>query len=361
MAQMELHVQVNKDRLINSVKTAIACLTGFFIAYLFDLPVTATAWILITIVVVMSAQINVGGVIIKSTMRFLGTLAGALASGLVLISFGDQTLTITIFLFISIFLFSYLASSSEEISNAGLLGAATVVMILLSQDPNYQTAIARFIEISLAIFIAFLVSKFIFPIHAYEKIYETIAENLENYIKLYELLWKQGINTQVFLEQEVKIINIFAVQRKLMREAKNELTTRSANQRTYHKILTSQREVFRYICLMHHALLKSNLSPDIEKQLSLFNQHVYFWLEQLVKGLKNEGFKLKSDLITNTELVPLIQGITQASLPSSSQQLALDAFFFCALNLVKELRNLTRLVTLLINRRKKQKRSIVNE
>lgn len=352
---MDLHLPIEKDRLINSIKTAIACLIGFFIAEFFELPMSA--WILMTIIVVMSAQINVGGVVIKSSMQFIGTIAGALVAGIVLVFFHDKTIPLTIILFLSIFGFSYLASSQRDVSNVGLLGATTVIMVLLSQDPSYKTALLRFLEIMLGVSIAFIMSKFIFPIHAYKKIYDSIADTMEGCLQLYGLLWKEGNENQdLFAEEEAKIINIFVVQRKLVKEAMNELSTRTANKLTYSKILKSQREIFRYICLMHHALTKLQFIPDLEDQLSLFNQHVYLWLEQIVKGLKENNFKLESDKITNKELIPLIKGFTQASPPSPSQQLALDAFFFCALNLVRELRKLTRLLMLLLEKQGRKRR-----
>ncbi|MBI5448257.1 MAG: FUSC family protein [Gammaproteobacteria bacterium] len=351
---MDLRLNVDNERLINSIKTAIACLLGFFAAHFFNLPMAA--WVLITIIVVMSTQINVGGVVIKSTMRLLGTLVGALASGLVLLVYDDHTLAVTVFLFLSIFIFSYIAGSPKDISNVGLLGAATVVMIVLSDDPTYKTAILRFIEISIAILIAFIVSKFLFPIHAYQKIYEAIAATLENYIELYQLVWIQDTGTQAFLEKEEKIIAIFATQRKLMHEAGNELSKKSLDKATYANILTSQREIFRYICFIHHALIKLETGLPLEKQVSLFNQHVYFWLEQLAKSLRERHLTLDINDISNHELLPLIREFENMPTLPSEQHLILDAFFFCALNLVRELRNLTRLIGLLIEKQKKPPR-----
>lgn len=346
---MELRLKLDRDRLLNSAKTAVACLLGFFIARIFELPMSA--WILITIIVVMSAQINVGGVVIKSSMQFIGTIIGALVSGIVLVFFKDQIVPLTCILFISIFAFSYIASNQRETSNIGLLGATTIIMILLAQEPTYKTALLRFLEIILGVSLAFVMSKFVFPIHAYQKIYDNIASIMDGCFQLYEALWENTHNEQdQFEEKEVSIINVFAAQRKLAREAVSELSSKTANQITYAKILKSQREIFRYICLMHQALTKIPPTLELEKHLSLFNQHVYLWLEQLVKGLKNNDFKLESGKITNKELIALIKGFTQTSPPSSSQQLALDAFFFCALNLVRELRRLTRLITLLVEK-----------
>ncbi len=359
---MEIHFQLEKDRLINSTKTAIACLIGYAITYFFQMPMGA--WILITIIVVMSNQINVGGVVMKSSMQLLGTMTGTLVSILILFLFGDHTLPITITLFFSIFIFSYLASSQKEMGIAGLLGATTVIITLLSPNPTYETALLRFLEISIGILLAFVISKFFFPIHAYQKIYDSIAKTMACYSQLYEALWEKNhieatennVDHDSFSDIETQIISVFATQRKLIREAASELTFKAVNQATYSKILTSQRETFRYICLMHQAVLKIQFTPEQMQQLTAFNQHVYFWLDQLVKGLKGERFKLESNNVTKVELIPLIQGLKQLPL-SSSQQLAIDAFFFCALNLVRELRRLSRLISLLIAKRGKTRRT----
>ena len=340
---------INRERAINSLKTALACLICFFIAVFFRLPMAA--WILITVIVVMGNQINLGGVIIKSSMQFIGSIAGALIAMIILLLYGDQVLPLTIVLFISITFFSYLATSRGVKSNIGLLGATTIIMILMSQSPTYKIAILRFAEISLAILVSFLVSKFIFPIHAYKKIYSSIAETLISYTHLYASVWEK--ENEDFFNEEEKIINIFSEQKQLIFEARNELSRKIASKLTYKKVLGSQREIFRYICLMHHAVHKTQFTTEQKQQILLFNQHIDYWFKQLVRALKEKNFKLECNLITSKELAPLIKSASETSTLASSQQLALDAFFFCAINLVREIRRLTRLIALMVSLKSK--------
>lgn len=348
-----LGFKLNKERLINSLKTALGCLIAFAIIYYFNLPLGA--WILITVIVVMGNQINVGGVVSKSIIQFFGVVIGTLISILLILLYGDKTLALTITLFISIFIFSYMASSEKEYHSAGLLGATTLIVILFSQDPSYQTAFYRFFEISTGILIAFIVSKFIVPIHAYQKIYTSMADVVDHFVVLYQTLWqKKEAETDPFSSQEEEVITIFSKQRELVNEAMNELSTRVVNRDTYAKILNSQRQVFRYICLMHQALEKSPIPSELMPHLGLFNDHVIWWLEQLSRGLKAKDFKLESNKISTRELIPLLQGLNAMPLPSSSHQLAVDAFFFCAISLVRELRRLTRLSKIVINHRNKK-------
>lgn len=350
---MTIALKLNKERLLNSVKTALACLIAFSIVYYFKLPMGA--WIIITVIVVMGNQINVGGVVLKSIIQFFGVVTGTLIALVLLYIYGDQAIALTITLFISIFLFSYVASSEKEYHSAGLLGATTIIVILFSENPTYQTALYRFFEISTGIFIAFLISKFILPIHAYQKMYGTMAEVSEHFSTLYASLWKKSTEEHDFFsEQEEAVIAIFSKQRELVKEAMNELSTRIVNRTMYSKVLNSQRQVFRYICLMHQALLKSPIPPELMPHVGLFNDHVQWWLEQLSRGLKERDFKLESNKISSRELIPLLQGLNATPLPSSSHQLAVDAFFFCALSLVRELRRLTRLSIILIDRRNKK-------
>src|SRR4051812_20245760 len=88
-----IFAELDTDRLIHSLKTALACILGYL---LFEkLHFDNEQWVIITIIVVMCAQLNVGSVLQKSYMRFLGTLIGAVIATLTLVLFGkDETILI---------------------------------------------------------------------------------------------------------------------------------------------------------------------------------------------------------------------------------------------------------------------------
>src|SRR3989338_7149858 len=96
---MRLVNAFNTERFIHGLKTALACLMGFAITKSVHFPVDQ--WLIITIIVVMCAQLNVGSVIQKSYMRFLGTFTGSLLAALTLLFFGTNDLATAIIIGLS--------------------------------------------------------------------------------------------------------------------------------------------------------------------------------------------------------------------------------------------------------------------
>src|SRR5665213_1479789 len=94
-----LESTTNTERVIHSIKTALACLIGLLLAKLVHFAVDQ--WLIITIAVVMCGQINVGSMINKSKMRFLGTLSGSLIAGLTIALLGTSTIVVACVIAIS--------------------------------------------------------------------------------------------------------------------------------------------------------------------------------------------------------------------------------------------------------------------
>src|SRR3990167_8470194 len=153
---------INIERVIHSIKTAAAVTIGFLLTRLVGFP--ADQWIVITILVVMCAQIYVGSVIQKAYLRFLGTMIGCLGATLAIVIFGHTSVTVAITLGLASFTFSYIATGQESLSYAGTLGAVTTAIIMLGQSPTITFAAERFLEISVGLFIATVVSQFFLPI-----------------------------------------------------------------------------------------------------------------------------------------------------------------------------------------------------
>src|SRR5579872_6263866 len=105
------------DQVTHSIKIAIACLLGFSIGKIIHFHIDQ--WLIITIIVVMCAQINVGSMIQKSYMRFLGTLAGSLFAMLVLAIFHDNALAHSAAVTLAVMIFSYIATTNKNYSDAG--------------------------------------------------------------------------------------------------------------------------------------------------------------------------------------------------------------------------------------------------
>ncbi|MGC1855010.1 MAG: FUSC family protein [Candidatus Aquirickettsiella sp.] len=271
-AQWQLWLRkLDSDRLVHSLKTAIALLFGLLISYLFKLPLQGR-WVVITILVVMCAQSRVGAILQKSYMRFLGTVIGASFAGLTLwLIYPNVALTILI-LCLATAVFSYIADSPSTWSEAGPLGAVTLIIIVISPNPNFYTVMSRFLEINLGIIIALLVSRFIWPLHSRTQLRYILIDTLQNLKDLAQKLEEfrpisdDHEKPQEFFEN--KILNNIGIQKKLFKEVMSESFGRSNLSETFKNILDAEREILRCITLMRNGLM--NFS---DQTILIFNQH----------------------------------------------------------------------------------------
>ncbi len=245
-------------RVINSLKTAIACVLGYLLVLWSPLP--QSQWIVITIIVVMGAQTSLGSLVIKSYMRFWGTLFGALFSTAVYLLVGTDPLGTAIALFFVVLVLAYIATNPGDISYAGTLGAVTVAIILLNPKVNFQIISARFIEIIVGIIIALLTSKLIFPIYSHRLLLRNVANNLQNLQWHFQRSIKMDPNelTAELDGLDTKIVSSFSTQRKLIREVGFESSKYRRHQQVFNDILQAEIKLYRANNLM---FLSSHVSP----------------------------------------------------------------------------------------------------
>lgn len=242
------------NRLIHSLKTALAVLIGYAITKSVHFPVDQ--WLIITILVVMCAQMNVGSMIQKSYMRFLGTLLGSLVAIFTLTFFGTKPIVIAIVLFLAAMLFSYIATSQKSYSDSGTLGAVTISVILVGQHPTVITAAGRFLEISIGILIAALVSQFILPIHARRNLRNIQAHTLRQLRDYYQAtLINEHIDYPLknLTTLDETIAKSLIEQRKLSMEAMREPFKKVYNLKRFTQLLWGEKEILRCIGFMYHA------------------------------------------------------------------------------------------------------------
>src|SRR5262245_30678746 len=100
-------IDFSSPRIINSFKTALACLIGYGLVLWTPLP--QSQWIVITILVVMSAQTSIGSLFIKAKMRFWGTVCGAVVSVGIILLCDNHPPSLAAAIFISTLIFAYVA------------------------------------------------------------------------------------------------------------------------------------------------------------------------------------------------------------------------------------------------------------
>ncbi|MBS0350145.1 MAG: FUSC family protein [Proteobacteria bacterium] len=305
-------------RVINCFKTALACVVGYLI-YLFT-PLPQAQWIIITVLVVMSAQTTVGGIFIKAQMRLLGTIFGAAVAILIIFLCKNQNteLIIGIGLFVSIMSFTYIASRAGDISYVGTLGSVTVAIILLNKEISLSMAGERFFEIVFGILLSFLVSYFVFPIRSHNLFINNLADTINHLRDYFERCFHQSMKTHSsFFDEDEKILGIFVQQKRLIYETGLEFGKARTDKTVFKRIFNIERRIYRAINMILYsirgieetvadtyfenfqknisgcfsdlsALVKSGMikSSDIEMKLAALEQAVLEKMQQL--DLKDE-------------------------------------------------------------------------
>jgi uncharacterized membrane protein YccC len=333
-----------KDRVTHSIKTGLACLIGFAITKSVHFPVDQ--WLIITILVVMCAQLNVGSMIQKSYMRFMGTLLGSLVAALTLITLGTNTIVTGIVITLSAVFFSYISTSKASINESGTLGAVTIAIILVGQNPTWLTAFERFIEISIGIFIAAVVSQFVLPIHARGILRRRQALTLRQLRAYYlaTLLTEQHDNNKSnYHEIDATIIKSLIEQRKLASEAEREpFAKKTYIVKQFSNLLWCEREMLRSITFMHHTYRSSPETKKIFSNMIILNEF-HDKICQALEQMSAHIYKKSSQQI-NIDL-PSIQPIKDAMSAAKQNMSAYDitcsnTFLFCAEILVGRMRDL---------------------
>ncbi len=342
------HITLNKERSIHSIKTALAVLIGFVLTKTIHLPVDQ--WLIITIIVVMCAQVNVGSMIQKSTMRFLGTLSGSIVAMLTLTLAGTNALVSGIAITLSAIFFSYLATGKTRFSESGTLGAVTVTIILVSQTPTLTTAIGRFLEITAGILIAALVSQFILPTHARNllrrKQTQTLRQLRSYYLATF-LINQNNNDEKSYQEIDDNIIKSLIAQRKLASEALQEpFAKKTTIVIQANNLLWCEREIQRTISFMHYAYKSSPQAKNIFSNMTIlndFHDKIYSALDTMANHLEKNSYAQLSVII------PTIDPIKNVILTEKNNLSIDDAtytytFLFCAEILIARLTYLSKLI-----------------
>lgn len=330
----------SKESFINSLKTAIACTLGLLLTYPLHLPFPQ--WVLISIVIVMAANARVGGALKKSYLRVIGTILGAIAASIVILLSGSNFIFINIIMLILISVFAYFACSSSDNSYLGLLGAVTVVITLNSQHPSLSMAWDRVLEITIGVIIAFIVTKFIFPMHASQVLNQSIITTFSELKDLYALFINSQINKESILAQEKhedKIISNFSKFTTLLDEAISEKSSLNNVAAIYENILIHQRKLFRYLYVLRQSLL------EIEDQQVILKSTVQKALNNAILTSFDNMINMASSLQSNKNIIISTEELHKdlfhnENLPHLKIHLKLHTFLFCIEHLAQTINEL---------------------
>lgn len=328
---------IDFERSIHSLKTAFACLIGFVLIRFSKLPIDQ--WLIITIIVVMTAQISVGSMLQKSYMRFLGTFIGSVLAALTIILYGNHFLSSAAIIVLSVIFFSYLATGPSQIREAGTLGAVTVVIILVGSHPTLWTAMDRFLEISGGILIAALVSQFILPIHARAHLRRSQVQTLQQLRHYYESVLFFQDEDKIIHDLEQPIIKSLTKQRTLAEMARREPFGKKFDSEHFTQFLQCEIEIMRSIDFMHYAYKHDNNSFIVLKNilpLQEFHQQILSALQSIEETIEHPSNRTQSISIPSLHLIKEEIQKSQQDL-SSDEKLTVNGFLFCIEILVEQL------------------------
>lgn len=266
----------NKYAKINALKASVAVMLGYslgrFLGDALDIQ-RMYLWIVITILVVMSTQPNLGGALDKALMRFLGTVVGAIVAiiitAIIPVGFSQVTLVLPF-----IFLAVYVAGASKY-SYAGTLAGITLLIIILNQQPSLQTAIYRAVEISLGITISLIVNRFILPIRAETRLKESFAKTIYQIHDFFDILFIERNHSHRKLRES--IFHEFAKHLTLIKELKYEKSAK--NVREFEKMSLYIRRLYRYMIVMYEYIEASFDPKTIE---SLDNEPAFIEFKKYI-------------------------------------------------------------------------------
>lgn len=336
---------LQNERFIHSIKTSLACFIGFVVAGYAHF--RTDQWLIITTLVVMCGQINVGSMIQKSYMRFLGTMAGAAISILTLYFFGANYTISMIVVVLSAILFSFIATSKKSYNDSGTLGAVTVAIILIGNNPTIVSGFERCAEILVGILIAAVVSQLIFPVHAKNHLRNNQAMTIRKLRTFYTLIFSDHLSlgaVSELRELDEDIAKSLIAQRKLASEAKQEHFGTSFDLDRFQQSLWFEKEILRSIIFMYHAYHASEESKKVccdIPQIHDFHQGISAALDKIAACIENQRI--------DTILIPNIEPL-KIAVEEKIQNLSLDvkmnlnAFLFGAGILVSRLGTLAALV-----------------
>jgi uncharacterized membrane protein YccC len=336
-------------RIIHSIKTAIGCLIGVAIEKYYDLP--SGQWIPITVMVVMSAQTHFGGALRKAYMRFLGTVGGLAITITVLLLFGNNTAVILGTIFIICMIFTYVASSSGDISYAGTLGGVTMLLTLTGQQVSVGIAMQRGLYIAVGIIIALLTSRFIFPIHARDRFRYHVATTLRNLQKLYretiQINMQPGQKVVDAELEDIVATDISFEQPRLVSEAVAGSLIFAANKIFFTEIIHSEHQLNRLINLIYLSLCEIESVAATKAHLAAV-EDLHKVIEDSLSHLADcfEQGKQPQIMVNLNDAIDKIAQIIEKSPKNNKTYKTITeySFTFFIEQILKELENLKQLI-----------------
>ncbi|AIT09186.1 hypothetical protein LO80_03840 [Candidatus Francisella endociliophora] len=302
----------NKYAVRNALKACIAVIVTYFIGLvlgnIFDIQ-RMYLWMVITVLVVMSTQPNLGGALDKALMRFLGTIIGAVIA-IVITAFIPVGYVQIVLVMPFIFLAVYFAGASKY-SYAGTLAGITLMIIILNQQPSVQIAIYRAVEILLGITVALIVNRFVFPIRAETRLKESYAKTIIQIHDFFDILFIERNQSHRKLRES--IFHEFAKHLTLVKELKYEKSAKKV--REFEKMSLYIRRLYRYMIVTYEYIeftldAKTIAKLDKEPAFIEFKKYIMKSLTDVSEDIKKrKRISYKELFHFEKHILPLLRDV----------------------------------------------------
>ncbi len=239
----------------HAARTAVATVATLLLVEALGLP--QGYWAVITAVIVMQA--NLGGSIRAGWSRLAGTAVGAIFGILAAMALGQGWLAVGLAVFATITICTLVPHLRDSARVAGI----TAVIVILAGHPGEAPAwlgLFRFIEISVGIVTALVISTVVFPSRAREALDRGLARTFEDLASLFAVV-VEGRLREEYPERHVfslkdRILRTLARCRELRLEADAE--GRGSEDAALHAMLLFRGErLFEHILAMDHVVSES--------------------------------------------------------------------------------------------------------
>ena len=333
---------------VHSLKTALAIILSYILVNLLHLP--SAQWVLITVIVVMSAQSNIGSYVKKSYARCIGTLLGAVYGILTLVIWRQNIYLMAIMLAIGTFIFTQLAGRKDDLSYAGVLGIITVIMIVMAEPPTIINGLMRVLDVFIGIFISAVVIFLVLPTYAQALYVRNLKPLLIDYADLFHQSIVQEKRRQTHASTQKldsRILSRLIEQKKLITDSKAEWPQTDEMLKTDEEILRLISIIHRHLNFMEYYFHADPAIQNYFKNQPSFSQYCLTLQKTLYLLAENAGSKPTEDNTKHT-IEALANELNQAvNMEQTESTSFIHAFLLSARRIDVHINELKRLFSLL--------------
>ncbi|HMT02896.1 MAG TPA: FUSC family protein [Burkholderiales bacterium] len=281
------------SKLIHTFRLLIAISISLIINTLYKNPFSI--WILITIIVIMFDQSNIGGVVQKSKLRTIATISASIFSAIIILLFNDNIHINYIAALIATFIYSTLYMDTNK-NYIGQLGIVTICIILIEPHNGILNSLIRPMNILIGVMISIIVMRLIFPKYAkvqMEQLIHTVIKDIEKeLLNLSNNKDKASITEDYTKHENNFMSNIIKFNRLI-----DELSAEPKNNKYYvfyKEIYMHLRRIYRLITIMYYNQMDNNYI-----NLPIIVDH----LKIIANSLNNILVEKKDNLYSNIKTI----------------------------------------------------------